>query len=530
MRNEQRRFITDVLSKVADGTAALCAGLGLFFCWFWCVMQNPNSAVHFSRAGFSQTVYWVVVLAAAALAFLGVLAVARLMPTRLRLRFEGTASAVAIIVYAAVLFIPRLIGVQAPGVLLVQTAVSGMLAAWMFSIWGSIAGSLGPRRSIKMLVAALAISFVSAVGIYSLPSGAAEIFLSLLPLASMGLMRVCRTSAWGLDESAQKGHVEASNPPDSSWIRGPWPLRFYLTLLVQGMTLGLLLMLYSTVVLEKCTSPLCPLRFLNSLLPMVSVADFYGVMGILGVVLAAAIVGLGVQVLRLNFRKLIFTVGFPLMALGFLLLSSDAGFRVADASSHASGVNFTGGEVVCIAGYYYVVVTTWALCSYLVQTKGGDRIAVFSRSGLVLLSGQLVGFLACMAVGFGRLSRADFCTGAIFLLMLASLLIATDDRLWGEWGGIRPSDENRPSAFRSACSAVAKRYRLTEREQDILLLLARGRNMAFIAENLFITKDTVKTHCRNLYRKLGVHSQQELIDQIEAEIGVEKDQRFNLSD
>lgn len=114
--------------------------------------------------------------------------------------------------------------------------------------------------------------------------------------------------------------------------------------------------------------------------------------------------------------------------------------------------------------------------------------------------------------------------------MLASLLIATDDRLWGEWGGIRPSDENRPSAFRSACSAVAKRYRLTEREQDILLLLARGRNMAFIAENLFITKDTVKTHCRNLYRKLGVHSQQELIDQIEAEIGVEKDQRFNLSD
>ena len=134
MRNEQRRFITDVRSKVADGTAALCAGLGLFFCWFWCVMQNPNSAVHFSQAGFSQTVYWVVVLAAAALAFLGVLAAARLMPARMRLRFEGTASAVAVIVYAAVLFIPRLIGVQAPGVLLVQTSVSGMLAAWMFSL------------------------------------------------------------------------------------------------------------------------------------------------------------------------------------------------------------------------------------------------------------------------------------------------------------------------------------------------------------------------------------------------------------
>ena len=55
--------------------------------------------------------------------------------------------------------------------------------------------------------------------------------------------------------------------------------------------------------------------------------------------------------LRLNFRKLIYVVGFPLMAVGFLILGSDVGFRTTGVVSHASGVNFTAGEVVYIAGY-----------------------------------------------------------------------------------------------------------------------------------------------------------------------------------
>jgi len=31
-------------------------------------------------------------------------------------------------------------------------------------------------------------------------------------------------------------------------------------------------------------------------------------------------------------------------------------------------------------------------------------------------------------------------------------------------------------------------------------------------EKLFISKNTVKTHVKNIYAKTGVHSQQELID------------------
>lgn len=66
-------------------------------------------------------------------------------------------------------------------------------------------------------------------------------------------------------------------------------------------------------------------------------------------------------------------------------------------------------------------------------------------------------------------------------------------------------------------AAVAARYRLTPRETELLELLAHGRNGPFIQEKLVLSRNTVKTHVSNIYGKLGVHSQQELIDLVEQE-------------
>jgi DNA-binding NarL/FixJ family response regulator len=51
---------------------------------------------------------------------------------------------------------------------------------------------------------------------------------------------------------------------------------------------------------------------------------------------------------------------------------------------------------------------------------------------------------------------------------------------------------------------------LTPREADVLDLLQRGSSNAEIAASLHVSVETVRTHARHIYRKLGVRTRREL--------------------
>ena len=76
-------------------------------------------------------------------------------------------------------------------------------------------------------------------------------------------------------------------------------------------------------------------------------------------------------------------------------------------------------------------------------------------------------------------------------------------------------DTSESELFEARCAAVAKLYQLSPRETEILGFLAKGRNAAYIQEELFISPHTVKSHIYNIYRKLDIHSQQKLMDFVE---------------
>ncbi|MDB1797467.1 MULTISPECIES: helix-turn-helix transcriptional regulator [Eggerthellaceae] len=61
-------------------------------------------------------------------------------------------------------------------------------------------------------------------------------------------------------------------------------------------------------------------------------------------------------------------------------------------------------------------------------------------------------------------------------------------------------------------TTVADRYHLTDRESEILMLLYRGNTYKKIGELMFISPNTVLSHTKSIYRKMEVHSKQELID------------------
>ena len=60
--------------------------------------------------------------------------------------------------------------------------------------------------------------------------------------------------------------------------------------------------------------------------------------------------------------------------------------------------------------------------------------------------------------------------------------------------------------------ALSERYRLTKREGEILELLAQGRSVPYICNELVLAEGTVRTHMTRIYKKLGIHSKQELFD------------------
>ena len=53
------------------------------------------------------------------------------------------------------------------------------------------------------------------------------------------------------------------------------------------------------------------------------------------------------------------------------------------------------------------------------------------------------------------------------------------------------------------------------RETEVMYLLAKGHNAAYIQDSLYISRSTAKTHINHVYRKLDIHSQQELINMVE---------------
>ncbi|WP_217805846.1 helix-turn-helix transcriptional regulator [Sporomusa malonica] len=60
--------------------------------------------------------------------------------------------------------------------------------------------------------------------------------------------------------------------------------------------------------------------------------------------------------------------------------------------------------------------------------------------------------------------------------------------------------------------------RLTDREMEIIQLLLKGYTYKVMAKQLFISENTLKTHIKNIYVKLEIHSRMELIQILEGEL------------
>ena len=67
-----------------------------------------------------------------------------------------------------------------------------------------------------------------------------------------------------------------------------------------------------------------------------------------------------------------------------------------------------------------------------------------------------------------------------------------------------------PGKRKEAIMTLEREYNLTEREGHILRFLSNERNPSYIASALNVSKATVKAHKYNIFKKLDIHSMDEL--------------------
>ena len=74
-----------------------------------------------------------------------------------------------------------------------------------------------------------------------------------------------------------------------------------------------------------------------------------------------------------------------------------------------------------------------------------------------------------------------------------------------------PTDES-PTSLEERLFSLGLADPLSARECEVADLMRHGNTVATIARRLYISENTVRGHTKSIYRKLGIHSKQELID------------------
>jgi len=119
----------------------------------------------------------------------------------------------------------------------------------------------------------------------------------------------------------------------------------------------------------------------------------------------------------------------------------------------------------------------------------------------VLTGAILVLFKALEAAFYSRFLSLD-----MYLLILGGICIGI-----GVFAGIRSTSSQKSNVTKETLPSEPVDSPLSKREHEILLLIAEGYSNQQIADKLFISLNTTKTHLKNIYQKLDVKRRTEAL-------------------
>ncbi|MEC4294654.1 helix-turn-helix transcriptional regulator [Adlercreutzia shanghongiae] len=170
--------------------------------------------------------------------------------------------------------------------------------------------------------------------------------------------------------------------------------------------------------------------------------------------------------------------------------------------------------------YYFDALLAMA-CSVIARAIDAAPSQVFARAFLIrsigFLFGNLIGSTVYEHVVLDTAAFSIIGT-AVFVLLVAVTFNMNSERYAKTVWGLLPREDPRgryERAREERCDALAAQCGLTDREAEVLRLLAQNKRPREISDLLVVSVATVRSHVHAIYTKTGVHSSGELVKLVE---------------
>lgn len=368
-----------------------------------------------------------------------------------------------------------LLGTGALGLaLFIAAAAAAALGnALLLIMWGELWSALATGRVGRHLYASYTFAFVLFFLVYALPQPAAVGVTALFPVASAAVLYACRR------EPRREPSVV---PLDVRTIPvGRLLVCLFVISVIWGLTQGMVVTFAEGDPLVVPKALLLAGGGIGAItLSMVVTSSPSEALTLYRPVIPAVLVGIVLLLLEPEVYPFLGTgliiMGIYCLDMLMMLVSTDVAFR---------------GRIPVALSFGLAVLATRA--GTLVGSVGADCL-IFSP----WWSAQL---------------RTDVCLIAILLLAVIGMLFFTVADVQKIY--VTPRLARTDESLEQKCATMAAMCHLTNRESEVLVLLARGRTVPYISDELSIAQGTAKHHVSNIYRKVGVYDRQGLLDAIE---------------
>lgn len=356
-----------------------------------------------------------------------------------------------------------------------STVAGGVGIALMILLWSELYGTLSPVRICLYYCASLVAGAVVGWVYEGFRPEWLPVMTAVLPLVSFGCLRACY----------REGLVEPLHP--RSWARFSFPWKPVLVVAIYSFAYGLLQVGTSEV--ARSTSAV-------------------GTVACCLVVMAAVVLLRS----RVEFGS-VYGVWLPFMSAVFLILAA-----VVGPASWWGNLWATWGYA---ASQVFIMTMVGSICYHW----GASAIWLFGIErgvrSLATLGGRLVeGQLAVLGMSATPV--------LVVAVMVATFVAFSEKKLDADWGVELAKEQKDPelsqgverrNALVRACAALAQARNLSQREEEVLLLLAQHKTARDIERELCVANGTAKAHIRHVYQKLGIHTREELFEQVEGARG-----------